>query len=60
MIKFRIECRNGSKYFAENEKESADKYFKSRVVLGLPCEFWVMNISLFATTQVLLKKYSNK
>lgn len=58
MIKFRIECRNGSKYFSEDEKAAADKYFQTRVVLGLPCEFWVMNISLFATTQVLLKKFN--
>ena len=57
MIKFRIECRNGSKYFAENEKVSAEKYFKSRIVLGLPCEFWVVNYSLFACSQVLLKKF---
>lgn len=57
MVKFRVECKSGSKYFAENEKEKADKYFKSRMVLGLPCEYWIVNISLYATTQVLLKKF---
>ena len=57
MVKFRIETKGCSKYFAENEKEKADKYFKSRMVLGLPCEYWIVNISLYATTQVLLKKF---
>ena len=56
MVKFRIECKNGSKYFNENEKEKADRYFQSRVILQLPAEYWVMNISAFATTQTLLKK----
>ena len=50
-------------YFDQNnlpagltEKEKADRYFQSRVILQLPAEYWVMNISAFATTQTLLKK----
>ena len=56
MIKYRVECCNGSKYFNENEKDKADKYFKTRLVLGLPAEMWCMQISAFAQTQVLLQK----
>jgi hypothetical protein len=55
MVKFRIESRNHSKYFREEENVEAEKYFKSRVILGIPVEFWVVNISLFANTQVLIK-----
>lgn len=56
MIKFRIECNNGSKYFNEDEKEKAENYFKTRLILKLPAEFWVMNITAFVVTQTLLKK----
>ena len=56
MIKFRIECNNGSKYFNEDEKEKAENYFKTRLILKLPSEFWVMNITAFVVTQTLLKK----
>lgn len=56
MVKFRIECNNGSKYFNEDEKEKAENYFKTRLILKLPVEFWVVNITAFSTTQILLKK----
>lgn len=56
MIKFRVEVNNGSKYFAEDEKDKADQYFSTRVRLGLPCSYWVVQSSLYGDVQTCIRK----
>ena len=57
MKKYRVECLNGSKYFNEDEKMKADIYFNNRVQLGIPAQFWEMNITALKSTQVLIKYF---